>query len=54
MRVPWKLKRSKNNTGVDAILEVGLPGGYGFYGVADVLSGEVNPVRTSCGYLCSG
>ena len=24
-------------------LEVGLPGGYGFYGVADVLSGEVNP-----------
>ena len=24
-------------------MEVGLPGGYGFYGVADVLSGEVNP-----------
>lgn len=33
----------KNNDGVDAILEVGLPGGYGFYGVADVLSGDVNP-----------
>lgn len=33
----------KNNDGVDAILEVGLPGGYGFYGVADVLSGEANP-----------
>lgn len=33
----------KNNDGVDAILEVGLPGGYGFYGVADILSGEVNP-----------
>lgn len=33
----------KNNNGVDAILEVGLPGGYGFYGVADVLSGEANP-----------
>lgn len=29
--------------GVDAILEVGLPGGYGFYGVADILSGEANP-----------
>ena len=33
----------KNNADVDAILEVGLPGGYGFYGVADVLSGDVNP-----------
>lgn len=33
----------KNNEGVDAILEIGLPGGYGFYGVADILSGEANP-----------
>ena len=33
----------KNNDGVDAIMEVGLPGGYGFYGVADILSGEANP-----------
>lgn len=33
----------KHNTGVDALLEIGLPGGYGFYGVADVLSGEANP-----------
>lgn len=33
----------KNNTGVDAIMEIGFPGGYGFYGVADVLSGEANP-----------
>ena len=33
----------KNNDGVDAILEVGFPGGYGFYGVADILSGEANP-----------
>lgn len=33
----------KNNDGVDAIMEIGLPGGYGFYGVADVLSGEANP-----------
>ena len=31
------------NEGVDAILEIGLPGGYGFYGVADVLSGASNP-----------
>lgn len=33
----------KRNEGVDAILEIGLPGGYGFYGIADVLSGVVNP-----------
>lgn len=33
----------KENAGVDAILEIGLPGGYGFYGVADVLSGAANP-----------
>ena len=33
----------KNNDGVDAIMEIGLPGAYGFYGVADVLSGEANP-----------
>ena len=31
------------NEGVDAILQVGLPGGYGFYGVADILSGDANP-----------
>ncbi|MCQ4863305.1 beta-glucosidase [Pseudoflavonifractor phocaeensis] len=33
----------KRNDGVDAILEIGLPGGYGFYGVADILSGAANP-----------
>ncbi|CBL22609.1 glycoside hydrolase family 3 C-terminal domain-containing protein [Blautia obeum] len=33
----------KNNDGVDAIMEVGLPGGYGFYGVAEFFSGEANP-----------
>lgn len=32
-----------NNDGIDAMLEIGLPGGYGFYGVADVLSGAANP-----------
>ena len=31
------------NDGVDAILQIGLPGGYGFYGVADILSGAANP-----------
>lgn len=29
--------------GVDAILQIGLPGGYGFYGIADILSGAANP-----------
>ncbi len=33
----------KNNAGVDAIMEIGLPGAYGFYGVCDVLSGDANP-----------
>lgn len=33
----------KNNAEVDAILQIGLPGGYGFYGVADILSGAANP-----------
>lgn len=33
----------KNNDGVDAIMEIGFPGDYGFYGVADILSGEANP-----------
>lgn len=32
-----------DNDGVDAILQIGLPGGYGFYGVADILSGAANP-----------
>lgn len=38
-----EIEEIKDNTGVDAILQVGLPGGYGFYGVADVLSGAANP-----------
>ncbi len=33
----------KNNDDIDAILQIGLPGGYGFYGVADILSGATNP-----------
>ncbi len=31
------------NDDIDAMLQIGLPGGYGFYGVADILSGEANP-----------
>lgn len=33
----------KQANGIDAILQIGLPGGYGFYGVADVLKGDVSP-----------
>lgn len=40
---PMEIDEIKKDAGVDAILEIGLPGGYGFYGIADVLSGEVNP-----------
>ena len=38
-----EVQEIQDNAGVDAILQVGLPGGYGFYGVADILSGDVNP-----------
>ena len=38
-----EVQELQDNEGVDAILQVGLPGGYGFYGIADILSGEVNP-----------
>ena len=33
----------KNNDAIDAIMWVGFPGCYGFYGVADVLNGSSNP-----------
>lgn len=33
----------KVDEGVDAILNVGFPGAYGFLGVADVLTGDTNP-----------
>jgi len=32
-----------DNKDVDAILQIGLPGGYGFYGVCDILDGSANP-----------
>ena len=38
-----EVQELEDNAGVDAILQVGLPGGYGFYGVADILSGAANP-----------
>ena len=38
-----EVQELQDNEGVDAILQIGLPGGYGFYGIADILSGEVNP-----------
>ena len=38
-----EVQEIQDNDGVDAILQVGLSGGYGFYGVADILSGAVSP-----------
>ena len=38
-----EVQEIQDNDGVDAILQIGLPGAYGFYGVADILSGDVNP-----------
>ena len=38
-----EVQELEDNDGVDAILQIGMPGGYGFYGVADILSGAANP-----------
>ncbi|MCR4998330.1 MAG: glycoside hydrolase family 3 C-terminal domain-containing protein [Lachnospiraceae bacterium] len=38
-----EVQEIQDNAGVDAIMNIGLPGGYGFYGVCDVLSGASNP-----------
>ena len=40
---PMEIDEIKHNDGVDAILQIGFPGGYGFYGVADILTGAANP-----------
>lgn len=40
---PMEIDELAKNEGVDAILQVGTPGSYGFYGVADLLKGEANP-----------
>lgn len=38
-----QIQELADNTDVDAIMQIGLPGAYGFYGVADLLSGDANP-----------
>ncbi|MBP5254398.1 MAG: glycoside hydrolase family 3 C-terminal domain-containing protein, partial [Lachnospiraceae bacterium] len=38
-----EIQELKDNEDIDALLEIGLPGGYGFYGICDVLDGTVNP-----------
>ena len=38
-----EVQEIEDNDGVDAVLQIGLPGGYGFYGVCDILDGAVNP-----------
>lgn len=38
-----EIQELKDNDGIDAMLQIGLPGGYGFYGVCDILDGTVNP-----------
>ncbi len=40
---PMELKELEEDDGIDAILWIGFPGSYGFYGVADVLVGNQNP-----------
>jgi beta-glucosidase len=40
---PMEIGELKDNEGIDSILELGLPGGYGFLGVADLLEGKVSP-----------
>ncbi len=38
-----QIQELADNADVDAIMQIGLPGAYGFYGVADLLSGDANP-----------
>lgn len=38
-----EIEELKQDDQVDAILDVGFPGAYGFLGVADILKGEVSP-----------
>lgn len=40
---PMEIEELKQDPDIDSILWVGAPGMYGFLGVADILSGEVNP-----------
>lgn len=38
-----EIEELKQDAGISAIVWAGLPGAFGFYGVADVISGAVNP-----------
>ena len=38
-----QIQELADDAGVDAIMQIGLPGAYGFYGVADLLSGDADP-----------
>ncbi len=38
-----EIEKIKQNDGVDAIMWIGFPGCYGFYGIADILNGNENP-----------
>ena len=40
---PMEIEEIKENPGVDAIMQIGFPGGYGFLGIADILSGAAVP-----------
>lgn len=40
---PMEIGNLKEDKDIDAILWIGYPGAYGFYGVADVLNGTVSP-----------
>lgn len=40
---PIEIEELKQDSGIDAIVWTGDPGAYGFLGVVDVLTGEVNP-----------
>lgn len=40
---PMELGELENDDGVDAVMWIGYPGSYGFYGVADVLNGTKAP-----------
>ncbi len=41
--VTMEIDELKQDDGIGAIVWAGLPGAYGFYGVADVIAGNVNP-----------
>ncbi len=40
---PMEIDELARDPDIDAILQVGTPGSYGFYGVADLLKGDANP-----------